>query len=118
MLKYLSQITIIFSASLLGELMRFLIPLPIPASVYGLVLLFAALCFRVVRVEQVKDAADFLINIMPLMFVTPAIAILAHYDALRPVVFQYTIAVCVSTVIVLGVTGTVTQFVIRLRKQW
>lgn len=101
----------------MGELMRFLIPLPIPASVYGLALMFAALYFRIIHVEQVREASDFLIDLMPLMFVTPAIAILAYYDAIRPIIFQYTAAVCISTIIVLGVSGVATQFVIRLRKR-
>jgi len=115
--KYLRQFTIIFAAALLGELCRRVIPLPVPASVYGLVLLFLALYFGLVKVEQVKDAADFFIDIMPLMFVTPAIAILAHFDSLRPIIIQFTAVTILTTVLVLGVTGLTTQFVIRLRKR-
>lgn len=115
-MKYLYQITIIFAASLLGELLRFVIPLPVPASVYGLTLMFCALYFRVVKAEQMEDAVNFFIDIMPLMFVAPAIAILAHFDTLRPIIVQFTLATVVSTAAVLGFTGLATQFAIRFRK--
>lgn len=115
-MKYLYQITIIFAASLLGELLRFVIPLPVPASVYGLTLMFCALYFRVVKAEQMEDAVNFFIDIMPLMFVAPAIAILAHFGTLRPIIFQFSLATIVSTAAVLGFTGMATQFAIRLRK--
>lgn len=68
-MKYLRQFAIILFVSLLGELLRILIPLPIPASVYGLVLMLVALTTGMLKVHQVKAAADFLIEIMPVMFI-------------------------------------------------
>ena len=53
-MKYLSQFLIILGFSLIGEALQRIVPLPIPASVYGLVLLFAALCLKIVKLEQVK----------------------------------------------------------------
>ena len=75
-MKYLSQFLIILGFSLVGEALQLLIPLPIPASVYGIVLLFAALSCKLVKVEQVKDAGGFLISILPVLFVPPAVGIL------------------------------------------
>ena len=54
-MKYLSQFLIIISFSLMGEVLQRLIPVPIPASVYGIALLFAALCLGVVKLEQIKE---------------------------------------------------------------
>ena len=71
-MKYVRQFCIILVFSFLGEILHTLIPLPIPASVYGLVLLLTALCARIVSVEQVKEAAKFLIEIMPVMFIPAA----------------------------------------------
>lgn len=116
-MKYLQQFTIIFATSLAGELLRFIIPLPVPASVYGLTLMFCALYFRVLKVEQVEDVANFFIDLMPLMFVAPAIAILAYFDTLRPIIVQFTLATVLSTAAVLGFTGLATQFAIRLGKR-
>lgn len=62
-MKYLTQFLRILAFTLAGELLQRLVPLPIPASVYGLVLLFAALNTGLVKLEQVKDAGGFLISI-------------------------------------------------------
>lgn len=42
-MKHLRQFLIILFFSFLGEGLKALLPLPVPASIYGLVLLFAAL---------------------------------------------------------------------------
>ena len=114
--KLLRQFLIIAAVSLLGEALRALIPLPIPASVYGLVLLFAALMTGVIRLGQVKDAADFLIAVMPAMFIPAAVGLFDAWGSLRPVLLPVCVITAVSTVIVMGVTGCVTQRVLRADK--
>ena len=112
-MKYLRQFAIILFISLLGELLRILIPLPIPASVYGLVLMLVALTTGILKVHQVKEAADFLIEIMPVMFIPAGVGLLTAWGALKPVWFPIAVITVVTTVIVMVVTGHVTQFVIR-----
>ena len=68
-MKYLTQFLRILAFTLAGELLQRLVPLPIPASVYGLVLLFAALNTGLVKLEQVKDAGGFLISILPILII-------------------------------------------------
>lgn len=115
-MKLLRQFLIIVAVSLLGEALRALIPLPIPASVYGLVLLFAALMTGVIRLNQVKDAADFLIAVMPAMFIPAAVGLLDAWGSLQPVLLPVCVITVVSTVFVMGVTGRVTQRVLRADK--
>ena len=71
-MKYIKQILIILAFSLLGEALQALIPLPIPAAIYGLVLLLIALCTGLLKPGHIAETADFLIGIMPLLFVAPA----------------------------------------------
>ncbi len=108
-MKYLSQFLIILGFSLLGEALQRLIPLPIPASVYGIVLLFAALCLGLVRVEQVKEAGGFLTSILPLLFVSPMVGILENWALLRGVLLPVCLLVLASTVLTFGVSGRVAQ---------
>lgn len=115
-MKLLRQFLIIACISLLGEVLRAIIPLPIPASVYGLVLLFAALMTGVIRLEQIKTAADFLIAIMPVMFIPAAVGLLGAWESLQPVLVPVCVITAVSTVFVMGVTGRVTQRVQRAGK--
>jgi len=112
-MSFLKQFSIILAVSFLGEVLRALLPLPVPASVYGLVLLFAALLCGVIKIEQVKGAASFLIEIMPVMFIPAAVGLLNSWGTLVPVLFPVSVITVVTTVLVMGVTGRVTQWVIR-----
>ena len=103
--------------SFIGEFFRMVIPLPIPSSVYGLVLLLAALLTGVIKLDQVEGAADFLIEIMPVMFIPAAVGLLIAWDVLRPVVVPVIVVTVITTVLVMGVTGQVTQRVIRWERK-
>lgn len=112
-MKYLRQFAIILFISLLGELLRILIPLPIPASVYGLVLMLVALTTGMLKVHQVKAAADFLIEIMPVMFIPAGVGLLDSWPALQPVWIPVVLITLLTTIIVMAVTGQVAQKIIR-----
>lgn len=112
-MKYLRQFAIILFISLLGELLRILIPLPIPASVYGLVLMLVALTTGMLKVHQVKAAADFLIEIMPVMFIPAGVGLLDSWPALQPVWVPVMLITLLTTIIVMAVTGQVAQKIIR-----
>lgn len=108
-MKYLSQCCILFSFALVGELLQRLVPLPIPASVYGLVLLFAALCLKIVRLEQVKETGDFLRSLLPLLFVSPTVGIMEHWGLIAPRLGAIALLLAVSTFVTFGISGTVTR---------
>lgn len=113
-MKYLTQFLRILAFTLVGELLQRFIPLPVPASVYGLVLLFAALCTGVVKLEQVKDAAGFLISILPILFVPTAVGILENWAMIRSDVIPIFLLALLSTVVTFGIAGRITQ---SLRKK-
>lgn len=108
-MKYLRQFAIILFISLLGELFRVLIPLPIPASVYGLVLMLLALITGILKVHQVKEVSALLIEIMPVMFIPAGVGLLEFWPALRPVWIPVVLITILTTVLVMVVTGRVAQ---------
>ena len=112
-MKYLKQFGMILFISFLGEILRAVIPLPIPASIYGLVLMLTALLTGILPLEKVRDTGKFLIEIMPLMFIPAAVGLLDSWSALRPILLSVAVITVVTTVAVMGVSGRVTQFVIR-----
>ena len=112
-MKYLSQFLIILGFTLLGEALQRLIPLPIPASVYGIVLLFLALCLKLIKVEQVKDAGGFLTSLLPLLFVSPTVGIVNCWTLIQPKLFSIVLLLIASTVLVFGISGAVTQALSR-----
>lgn len=116
-MKYMRQFLLILCISFLGEGIKALLPLPIPASIYGLLLLFLALELHILPIEAVRDVGKFLIEIMPLMFIPAAVGLLDAWDALRAICVPVTVIMVISTVAVMAVSGRVTQFMIRRGKK-
>lgn len=113
MTSYLRQGALIFGFTLLGEALNRLLPLPIPAAVYGLILLFFALLFKIVKVEQVKQISNFLLTILPVLFVSPAVNLLESWSILAPHILPFVLLIISSTVIVFIVAGVITQAICR-----
>lgn len=111
-MRFLRQFGIILLVSFLGELLHVMIPFPVPASVYGLLLMLLALCTGVLKLEHVKETADFLIEVMPVMFIPAAVGLLEAWPSLAPVWFPITVITVLTTILVMGVTGRVTQHMI------
>lgn len=112
-MKFMRQMTIILGVSLLAELMELLIPLPIAASMYGLVLMLLGLVTKVIPLEKVEGAADFLIDVMPLLFVPPTVSVIANVEALKTMLVPLLVICIVTTVLIMAVTGRVAQGIMR-----
>ena len=116
-MKYVKQFGIIAAISFVSEILHALLPLPVPASIYGLLLLFALLALRVISVSAIRETGYFLIEIMPLMFIPAAVGLIEAWGILRPSWIAYLTITVVSTVAVMGLSGLVTQGIIRHRKK-
>lgn len=112
-MKYIKQFGIILFISFIGEILHFCIPFPIPASIYGIVLMFLFLVFRIIPLEKVRETGNFLIEIMPIMFIPAAVGLLDSWKIIRPSCVQYIVVTIVSTVIVMVISGRITQGIIR-----
>ena len=108
-MKYLRQFAIILSVTCIGETLKYLLPFPVPASIYGLVLMFVLLVTKVIRLEDVDSAASFLIEIMPVMFIPAGVGLMTTWENLAPVLLPVSIIMILSTFIVMAVTGKVTD---------
>ena len=114
-MKYVVQFFIIALISLVGELLAKVVPLPVPGSIYGLVLMFAALKSGICPVSAVKETSGFLLEIMPVFFIAPAIAILDNMEVLRSNWIFFLVVSFFSTIVAMVVSGYVTQIVIRAK---
>ena len=112
-MKYVKQFSIILGISFLAELLEILIPLPIAASVYGLVIMLVGLITKLIPLEKVETAADFLVDAMSIMFVPATVGIMASVDTLKEMLFPICVITVVSTVLIMIVTGRVSQHIIR-----
>ena len=115
-MKILRQAAIIAAVCAAAELIRYLVPLPIPASVYGLILMLLALLTGLIRPEQIETAADFLIAILPLLFVAPTVALVARLERLASLVVPILLLGIAGTTLVIGLSGRAAQAVARHEK--
>ena len=76
-----------------------------------------ALLTGILKLDQVKGAADFLVETMPVMFVPAGAGLITAWSSLKPICVPVLIMTFISTVIVMVVTGKVTQGVIRMGKR-
>ena len=116
-MKYLRQLLIILIFSFIGEVLHSLIPIQVPASIYGLVLLFIALLTGIIQLPQVKEAAKYLIEIMPLMFIPAGVGLLESWGNLKSILVPVLLLLVASTILVMGVSGKVTQGIIQRSKR-
>ena len=112
-MKYLSQFLIILGFTLTGEALQRIIPLPIPASVYGLTLLFLALCLKIIRVDQVKQTGAFLTSILPILFVSPAVNIVDDWGLIRDDLIPILLILVASTVLTFAISGRLAQWMLK-----
>lgn len=112
-MKYLTQFLIIMGFTLLGEALQRIIPLPIPASVYGLSLLFLALCLKIVKAEQVKETGGFLTSILPILFVSPAVGIVEDWGLIAGDLVPIVLILVGSTIASFGISGRIAQAILR-----
>lgn len=116
-MKFLKQLLIILTISFVGEALKYFLPLPIPASIYGMVLLFILLLTGVVKLDDVQDVGKFLIEIMPVMFIPAGVGLMASWGVLKPMLIPVVIIIVISLILVMGISGRITQRVIRHSKK-
>ena len=111
-MKYIRQFLIILSVSCIGEVLNYLIPLPIPASIYGLVIMLGLLVSKKLRLEAVENVANFLVEIMPVLFIPAAVGLIVSWKQLESMLIPALVITVTSTVLVILVTGKVTDLLI------
>lgn len=112
---YLMQLMIISIITLIGEFLHNALPLPIPASIYGMVLLFICLLTGIIKEEQIQETADFLLLIMPVMFIGPSVGIMEDAGILMDTLIPFIFIIVLSTAIIMAITGIVTQKILHLK---
>lgn len=112
-MKYVKQLLIILSISFVGELLNLYIPLPVPGSIYGMVILFIALLTGIIKLESVAQTGKFLIDIMPIMFIPAGVGLITKWSALREILLPVVIIIVVTNITVMVATGRLSQRIIR-----
>ena len=116
-MKYINQFAIILAISLVGELLNRFIPLPIPASIYGMAILFTALCTGLIKLSAVKETGHFLVQMLPMMFIPATVGLLEKWDEMQSFLTAIIAISLVSTIVVIFVSGHTTQHIINHKQR-
>lgn len=112
-MKYVKQFLLILFISFIGEIFNKLIPLPIPASIYGMMILFFGLLIGIIKLENVKEVGSFLIEIMPIMFIPAGVGLMTSWVTLKKILIPVLIITALTNVTVMLATGHISQMIIR-----
>ena len=115
-MRYVIQLFIIICFSFVGEILHEVLPFPIPASIYGIVLLFLALELKVLKVAQIREVSTTLIISMPVMFVPPAVGLISSWENIKDNWAEYLAITFASTFAVMAIAGWTTQRIILWQK--
>ena len=116
-MKYLFQTAVILLLTFLGEILHALIPLPIPASIYGLLLMLFCLCTGILKPHQIEETAAFFLKIMPVLFLPAIAGLLAVRTQLPAILIPFLVILVATTYIVMAVTGKVTEAALHLERR-
>ena len=112
-MKFLKQAVIIAAITFAAEIIKYLVPLPVPASIYGLILLFTLLKSGLLKLGQIEDVGGLLLELMPLLLVPASVSYLTVLDTIQGMLLPVLIMGLAGTTVVMVVTGTVSQGIIR-----
>ena len=116
-MKYIKESAIIFGITMIGEFLNKLLPLPVPAGVYGLFLLLLLLCTKVMKLEDIEATGNFLLDTMPIMFIPAGVGLLDSVQEAESILVPLTVITVISTVFVMVATGCVAQSIIRRKNK-
>lgn len=116
-MKFVRQFAIILLVTLISELLCAIIPIHVPTGAYGIVLLFLALYFQLIKPEQIRECGYFLIALLPILFIPPGSGLLAGSQELLEILLPFGIGIVGSSILVLGISGLVTQKILLWQKK-
>lgn len=112
-MKYLKQLLIILGISFAGEVLKHFLPLPIPASIYGMILLFALLFSGRLPLQAIQETGGLLVSVMPVMFIPAGVGLMASWDLLQPMLLPVAVITIAVLVVVMVCSGLVTQWILE-----
>ena len=115
-MKYLHQALILAAITFAAEIINYLLPLPIPVSIYGLILLFLLLKTGILPLDKIEDVGNLLLELMSLLLVPASVSFVTALDTIQAMLLPVLIMGLVGTLLVMVITGRIAQAVIRRRK--
>ena len=112
-MEYVCGFSIVCVMSLIGEVLHDFIPIPIPAGIYGMVLLLLSFKIKIIKVENVRRVGSFFIQHISMLFIPATVGIFYCLDELMTMLLPILISVIIVTPLIMGVSGRLVQKMIE-----
>lgn len=116
-IRIIVQIAILYTYYYAGVIIVDFLNVPFPGSIVGLLLLFLSLHFKWIKVEFIRDGAGFLIGVLTLFFIPTTVGVIEYPQLWTVEGLLVLLAVSVSTIVVIFVTGKVSLAIELKEKQ-
>ena len=113
----LREFMLIFTINYVGMLLSKILHLPLPGTIVSLLLLFFMLQFKILKLEKIENAGNFLLLNMTIFFMPPTVKIIDSYELLEKDLFKIIVIIIVSTFLTMGITGKVVQLMIDFKER-
>ncbi len=113
----LLQIGIFFGICLVGEMIAAVLPLPIPASIISMILMFILLCTKVLHPKHIEQKSNFLLENMAFFFIPAGVGIVEYYDSIKGVILPLLVVCVITTVLTFGAAALTVRAAIRVQKR-
>ncbi|KIL26212.1 antiholin-like murein hydrolase modulator LrgA [Bacillus altitudinis] len=114
---FLSQAFIFATVMFVSNLISMYLPIPMPASVIGLVLLFILLTTKIVKLEQVEQLGSSLTGLISFLFVPSGISVIQSLGVMQEVGVQVVGVIIIATIMLLAATGLFSQLLMQLSER-
>lgn len=111
--QYLRAFALIYLCLFAGNAISALLPLAIPGSIIGMLILFALLASQILPAPWVKPGCHLMIRYMALLFVPIGVGVMNYYDLLSKQFGPIVVSCLISTLVVMLVVGFSTQLMQR-----
>ena len=115
-MKLFRETLIILGIYLIGEVLSSLLHLPISGNILGMIILFILLCTKIVRVENISNVTDFLLNHLSFFFIPAGVGLMTAIDIVKSTWWQILLVCLITTSIIIGTTGTIVQVISKRTK--
>jgi len=112
-MKLFRQFAIILTFFIIGEMINNILGISIPGNIIGMILLFSALYFKVIKLEMIEDVSNFLLDHLAFFFIAPGVALIVLLDKFTDIWLSFSLILILTTILVMAITGLVVQQVIK-----
>lgn len=107
------EFLLIFIVNYIGVILTAVLHLPIPGTISGMLLLFALLYFKVLKLSSIQNAGNFLLLNMTIFFLPPSVSLIESLYLLKTGIFKILFLVIFSTILTMVVTALTVQYLIE-----